>query len=78
MTPASLRRLADDLRGPPRPGENLRAAEALEAAAAALERAAELRGTAEGVVRAYGDAGGQRPPVIEALAEVLHGHRRAV
>jgi hypothetical protein len=73
VTPPVLRRLAATLRGPPRPGENLRAADALEAAAAELEAVAGLRDAAEGVVRSYDAGKGPRWPAIEALAVELKG-----
>ncbi len=71
VTPPVLRRLAATLRGPPRPGENLRAAEALDAAAERLEALASLRAAAEGVVRSFDAPRGRRPPAVEALDAAL-------
>ncbi len=71
MSPAALRTLAVELRGPPRPGENLRAADALDAAAAQLEAVAALREAAEEVVRSHDAGAGPSLAVIEELRGAL-------
>jgi hypothetical protein len=77
LTPAALRQLAAALRGPPTPGENLRAADALDAAAEQLDTAAELRVAAEAVVNSYDAGDGPRWPAVETLKnEVVKRHAR--
>jgi hypothetical protein len=68
-SPAILRQLAAELRDPPWPGENLRAA-ALEAAAQ-LDVVEELRVAAAIVVRSNDAAGCPPWPAIVVLNEVL-------